>query len=314
MPLRQDVYVYNETNGIILVCKNLGGRKYYDPESVIWKKAFADGEVVALELAQDDSFVVRVVLDEALSAAEESQWVDVHAFKLHLRQDGLAICGGADYLEEPDSEDSAEFVQFVDIPAGTYLAQWYTFVTSPNYQVRKSPWPLPAELTDGRRYVDFLLWLVPFTAHADLAKTDADGWIPSRKPTRKLDAAPTGIIAEKPIGWTPTPEEPKKIAVPHRAQMRIIARPPGDAPEWVRDGWIGLVLPMAVDPLPEAASAKAKSKEVIRFAVYAHEAMAILAAALPQAAEWWKQKYPAAFTSKTLIFDFAREVCELVNR
>ncbi|HQR09124.1 MAG TPA: hypothetical protein PLN21_20045 [Gemmatales bacterium] len=314
MPLRQDVYVYNESNGIILTCKNLGGRKPFEQQSAAWKKAIAGGEVVALELAQDDSFVVRVVLDDPLSAAEESQWVDVHTFKLHLPQDGLAICGGSEYLEDPDSDDSAEFVQFVDIPAGAYLARWYTFVTSPNYQVRKSSWPLPAELTDGRRYVDFLLRLVPFTDHADLVKTDAEGWVPSRKPTRKLDTAPAGIIAENPSGWTPSAEEPKKPSVPHRAQMKIIARPPGDAPEWVRDAWIGLVLPMAVELLPEAASTKAKSQEVIRFAVYAHEAMAILAAAQPKAAEWWKQKFPAAFTSKTLIFDFAREVCELVNR
>jgi len=71
---------------------------------------------------------------------------------------------------------------------------------------------------------------------------------------------------------------------------------------------------VAAPSTTEAASARHKSQEIIRFAVYAHEAMPILAAAQPKAAEWWRQKFPTAFTSKTLIFDFAPQACELVNR
>jgi hypothetical protein len=77
---------------------------------------------------------------------------------------------------------------------------------------------------------------------------------------------------------------------------------------------IGLVLPLGVPILPEAARERDKRRGVIRFAVYPHEAMAILEAAQPIAADWWRQKFPDAFKSKTLIFDFVSQACELVNR
>ena len=83
------------------------------------------------------------------------------------------------------------------------------------------------------------------------------------------------------------------IPPPARVKIRMIAVPPGDAPEWVRNAWVGLELPL----VPDAPDN--------RDMVYSHEAVAVLAAANPNAADWWRANFPKACRALGITFEFA---------
>ena len=148
------------------------------------------------------------------------------------------MCGGREYVDDPSDEDN-DAVAFVDVPSGTYSAEFFTFITSPNFPKAKSPWPEPPELGD-RLYVDFLLRLTPWTEGFVCTPTNQKGWIPWTIPLRKPELAPHGIIAESPEGWTPEQPDNKSakqpgqldgewIAPPGREHIRILSIPPKPA-------------------------------------------------------------------------------------
>ena len=111
-------------------------------------------------------------------------------------------------------------------------------------------------------------------------------------------------------------------------QVRIIAIPPGEAPESVRRAWVGLVLPLAPEcrgPVEavgygvlsrrfELGAFRRLWRWLVRrplrqYAVPTNEAMAILAAAAPDAARWWRENAPDVFAAGNK-FWFAAEACE----
>jgi len=113
------------------------------------------------------------------------------------------------------------------------------------------------------------------------------------------------------------------------AKVRIIGVPPGEAPPWVREKWVGLELPV----LREGKSMQLRAVGVVtgprtligqlwgrlrgrsRFAngyvVPAREAIEILAQASPEAANWWKTSTPFG-REPGRMFLFQEEVCEIV--
>jgi hypothetical protein len=110
-------------------------------------------------------------------------------------------------------------------------------------------------------------------------------------------------------------------------QIRIIATPPGEAPEEIRRAWVGLVLPVAHgEPEPGAyfqsgvlTGPKTLIGRWVRYfsgrltrgtgyAVDADTAIAILDERAPQAASWWRENAPHLLNCGRR-FLFHAEVC-----
>ena len=109
-------------------------------------------------------------------------------------------------------------------------------------------------------------------------------------------------------------------------QVRIIGRPVGSAPDWVRDAWIGLSLPTLL-PKPrvwrsltvEQASAgrfrqlgqilRGRTQRLSGFAVPARAAVDILAQSRPDAAEWWRSNH-TQFLARRSYMLFDTDACE----
>ena len=92
-------------------------------------------------------------------------------------------------------------------------------------------------------------------------------------------------------------------------RVEIIARPAGEAPEWVRDAWIGLRLPLrhpdkrawratGVLTGPRSyvgnllAMVRGRTERTPGYLVDARAAVDILSRANPAAATWWRDNVP----------------------
>jgi hypothetical protein len=110
--------------------------------------------------------------------------------------------------------------------------------------------------------------------------------------------------------------------------IRIISTPPGDAPLWVREKWVGLELPIVGEGCIQSLSfsvlikssllrdlwtiISGRSEKVLGYQVEAKRAVVILAASSPDAAEWWEKNTPSLLRSGRL-FVFHAEAC-LLNK
>lgn len=112
--------------------------------------------------------------------------------------------------------------------------------------------------------------------------------------------------------------------------IRIIATPPGEAPDWVREKWVGLKLPLAMGKgamrvrgvgvltAPRsffaylAAVFRGQTQMIKGYIVHTDAAIHVLEAASPDAAKWWRENTPRLLGPNGL-FVFNEEACELVN-
>ena len=113
-------------------------------------------------------------------------------------------------------------------------------------------------------------------------------------------------------------------------KIRIIATPPGQAPEWVREKWVGLELPLAerfqgrVRTLTSGVlegpptflgflSRLFRGRVSLNqgFAVESAAAIAILETKSPDAANWWRENTPALLAAKRCLL-FQKDVCEVI--
>ncbi len=99
-------------------------------------------------------------------------------------------------------------------------------------------------------------------------------------------------------------------------EIRIIAVPPGEAPEEVRRAWVGLVLPLAKrtrGPLLARSFGvlTGRGQQTYGYAVPSRQAVEILSRHAPEAAEWWVQNVPQ-FLRPDRLFIFHAEVCQEV--
>ena len=114
-------------------------------------------------------------------------------------------------------------------------------------------------------------------------------------------------------------------------QIRIIAIPPGEAPPWVREQWVGLVLPLAQQSR-EAHSRRvfgvlsgprtffARWLAVLRgragrekgYVVRVMDAISVLERKSPEAAAWWRTNVPH-MTSPLRGFVFSESVCQVLD-
>jgi hypothetical protein len=115
-----------------------------------------------------------------------------------------------------------------------------------------------------------------------------------------------------------------------KRSVRIIAVPPGEAPLWVREKWVGLTLPLLRWPSagtfigfgavsgPRTCLAqiwallRGRSQRIYGFVVDASRAVDILDRASPEAAGWWREHAAELVLPKRSLI-FHAEVCEIVN-
>lgn len=115
----------------------------------------------------------------------------------------------------------------------------------------------------------------------------------------------------------------------HAVCVRIFAVPPGEAPLWVREKWLGLALPIAQAPSaqswrtggvltgPRGLASQVghllggRLREQKGFAVNVLEAIAVLERASPEAAQWWRQN-AAHMMTPSRHFVFPEEACALL--
>jgi hypothetical protein len=109
-------------------------------------------------------------------------------------------------------------------------------------------------------------------------------------------------------------------ATPFR--VRIVAVPAGEAPEWVRQKWVGLELPLA-QILPTARRGLGRGvlagplmlgRYRMRrgYRVNVLDANAVLERTSPDAARWWRTNTPHLM-APSRCFLFAEEACEVVS-
>jgi len=116
------------------------------------------------------------------------------------------------------------------------------------------------------------------------------------------------------------------------AGIRIIAVPPGEAPQNVREAWVGLELPLLHGRLGESREWGSvgvltgpktfierlrsylfgKAVKKAGYAVPVNKAIEILAAHNREAAQWWRENTPHLFHGPKF-FLFPREVCSEVQ-
>jgi hypothetical protein len=112
--------------------------------------------------------------------------------------------------------------------------------------------------------------------------------------------------------------------------VRIVAVPPGEAPFWVRQKWVGLDLPViryaahrrplafGVPSMPRSWSAqwagvcRVHAELIAGYAVDAAPAINILAKASPGAAAWWHENTPHLIAPKRYLV-FHEEVCRIAD-
>jgi hypothetical protein len=114
--------------------------------------------------------------------------------------------------------------------------------------------------------------------------------------------------------------------------IRIVSVPPGEAPLWVREKWVGLELPLAYG---DSGARRAITSGVLSgprnrlialwwalrgrlerksgYAVDANEAVRILEGTAPEAAAWWRKNVPRLQHRKRK-FLFAPAACEVVSK
>ena len=104
-------------------------------------------------------------------------------------------------------------------------------------------------------------------------------------------------------------------------RIRIVRRPEGEAPDWVRDAWIGVEIPLLVpDPvstfgfgvlsgpknivLDWVLGLIGRARPIAGYVVSAETAVACLMERAPAAADWWRTNAPYLVrTGARFLFD-----------
>ncbi len=102
-----------------------------------------------------------------------------------------------------------------------------------------------------------------------------------------------------------------------RLRIYIVRIPYGEAPEHVRQAWVGLELPVVADQkrptMLEAAGVRTgrEQESVFGYAVEGKAAIQLLEGQDPAAAAWWRENVPEVVTSE-FRFGFAAGDCRRV--
>ena len=200
LPIRADLGIDNEATGFVVTSRKMAGTTL-DEGSVAWKKAVRKGQMLPVQLIQDDAFIVRVVAGGALTPDEEAEWVARIDWHLNVPDGRLCVTGGAEFTNEGyDADDPSHerFVGELEIPRGVYRASLYCCAHGVNGDALSDD--LDAE------FVDFLLHLEPVAAapKSGLSELPDEGWFTGAENAR-MPADPPGL---SPINVIRKPDEP----------------------------------------------------------------------------------------------------------
>jgi len=95
-------------------------------------------------------------------------------------------------------------------------------------------------------------------------------------------------------------------------KIRITDIPPGQAPEWVREKWVGLELPIAENVPAKTSQMGVSGGKIENLGGYSIEtevAIEVLKKKSPEAAQWWEENISASLLPWLV---FKKEVCKLV--
>jgi hypothetical protein len=166
---RTDLDVDNEACGFMIGSASLHGGAYAEAEDgdARWLAGIAAGDFLPIGLVQDDGFVIRVVVDEPLSAREDDEWVGRTRHRLRVPDGRLVVVGGCqEYLA---GEEMDEFTASLPVPPGDYLAEVYSYLHGVNgdYCLREAGLdePLGAYFRRTRPGEPFPPWLRDLCAH-----------------------------------------------------------------------------------------------------------------------------------------------------
>jgi hypothetical protein len=113
------------------------------------------------------------------------------------------------------------------------------------------------------------------------------------------------------------------------AKIRIVAVPPGEAPFWVRQEWVGLELPLTRYTKLQSAHIfgvlsgpsswlgqmwgllTGRAEHALGYAVEGAAAVEILEASSPDAARWWREHVPQHLAPGRYLL-FHEHACQLV--
>ncbi|MCZ6876452.1 MAG: hypothetical protein O7G88_23490 [bacterium] len=128
---RHDLGVYNEAGAISVTSQSALERIIQSAHDM--KGLFRQHLVIAQELVQDDEFIARVVVNDALMADEEN-WLGRVTGILHIPCGRLLLCAGFDLDDLADFSKMGqnEFIYPIEVPAGDYQVDIYTYVNSIN--------------------------------------------------------------------------------------------------------------------------------------------------------------------------------------
>lgn len=97
------------------------------------------------------------------------------------------------------------------------------------------------------------------------------------------------------------------------SKIRIVAAPPGQAPDWVRQAWIGIEIPLLEEQeggvLVGVNGGAPDPRSLNGYTVALEGAIDALRKQSPRAAEWWDQCLIAQLGQK---LTFARDACLLL--
>jgi hypothetical protein len=112
--------------------------------------------------------------------------------------------------------------------------------------------------------------------------------------------------------------------------IRIVGVPPGEAPFWVREQWVGLKLPLTRHSAPGAfyvfgalsmprtrlaqlwGIIRGRAERIRGYVVESVDAVDILASSSPAAAAWWRENSPQLIGPRRYLV-FHEHVCQLID-
>ncbi|MEW5850091.1 MAG: hypothetical protein AB2A00_14980 [Myxococcota bacterium] len=140
--MRSDVFLQNDSGAWSLVPRSAASRVIEDGRQNDEALARAR-DALLLGLVGDDSFVVRVVVDEPLTEPEQREWITHVQGALNLPYGKLVVLSGfdPDVLQGWLDGESEGTAHGVEVPAGEYLVDVYTYLHTMNGRVlRDTAW------------------------------------------------------------------------------------------------------------------------------------------------------------------------------
>ncbi len=143
--MRRDIYIQNDSSGFSIIAASAVDRiiaddRQNDPAIVL------DYQAILMSLYGDDSFPARLVVGGSLSQDEEAQWLARATWKLSVPNGQILLCGGFDprglsaWRDEGDDWEGT--LHALDVPAGAYRVDVYTYRPTINGRFLEDSWPI----------------------------------------------------------------------------------------------------------------------------------------------------------------------------